>query len=659
MATKNPNPKDSTDSRPNNLDEVRERVITEIAESLRGDRPILLEALPATGKSRGLINAVDRTGERVVIFTHRGHEEQYSQFEEWCGDFGLTCKRLPAVDEECPTFRGDHGEYPRKRVCNLRDAGASPGHIHGRLELPCQASGACPYEDSLAFAPTNYEVLVGHPKHAYVENYLEDRVPVYDEFPGGAYLIEIEDTPRVVSSYLHDHRLPFNDYTGLLENRDNEDWRQSAFERLKRHSLVDERPLFKHEGDGHKLAGLCVLTLLGGEELGNGWESCILGADRVGLFHREEDTVHILNPPDLPEHVLGLDGTPTKLMWNLALGLYDRRRRLDHRQVLDETERQQYVTQCQNLRVVPTTTDVRPYSGGNTSPNRDAALLHEVAEREPGLKGVISSRRGLDDVAEEFEKLDSWKNAYYGNLLGSNGLGDVDVGVVLGSSHYGNEFIKKWTALAGVAAETNGKFGLDKSYGDLGDEILEHMRENQVLQALFRFAREGKGARVYVDTVALPGWVPVVAPPWESTIDTWSPAEQDVMESLKQLGDARTSEIAKAADRSPRTVRKVLGDISSNIVAERRAEDGRGGAKVWSNQGMRSSNPYGQVCLAAGGDAARFSEQMHLGSNNGIVPKKPPHKLQVQREREQREELERRRHRLIKQIEMERWYVSS
>jgi hypothetical protein len=658
MATTNPTPKDSANSSINTLQDVWNQVVSTIEDALDKQSPSLIDALPATGKSRGLVEAINRTGEQVVIFTQRGRKEQYDQYEKWCRDFGLTCKTLPAVDELCPTFGENHGET-QQPIHALRNAGASPSHIHDRLDLPCQESGPCPYEKAIDFDPDNYDVLVGHPKHAYVEEYVENRVPVFDEFPGDAYITDIENTADVVSTFLRDRGLPFDDYADLLRNRDKEYLRRIALDQLTQVSLIDEQSLFrKNIEKRHKLAGLCVLTLLKGEDLGNGWESAILGGNRVGVFNRNEGTVHILNPPDLPEHVLGLDGTPTKPMWDLALGFYDRNRRLDHQQVLDETERQQYVTAIQNLRIIPTTTNVRPYSGGTTKSDRDAALLNEVERQHTGTKGLISSRRGLDDLKEQVGELDGLETAYFGNLIGSNELNDVDVGVIFGSPHYGNDVIKKWTALAGVAGKSNGKSGLDKSYGEFGDKILQHMREHRVLQALFRFARQGDGATVYVDTVALPDWIPVVSNPEETTIDTWSSAEQDIIGSLKQLEEARTKKIADEADRHPRTVRAVLGDLPTDLISERRAEDGRGGAKVWIDSGIDSRNPYGQVNLSAPRSPTRFSEQSHCRGSKGIVPKKSSRQLRVQRERKQQAEFQRRRGRQIQQMQMERLYGS-
>lgn len=657
MSSKNSKSKHSSHSALNSLENVHEKVVDSISDALDEDGSVLLEALPATGKSRGLLKAAKRTGEPITIFTQRGREEQYAQYERWCNKDGLDCKVIPSAHEACPTFQGNHGKKWKKQVRGLRNAGATPRHIHGRLNLPCQSGEGCPYEDAIDFDPTDYDVLVGHPTHAYVEQYVEGRVPVYDEFPGDAYLEKITDTKRAITGFLHSHNLPYGDFGELLADRRDVACRKKALKLLQDCQLVDEQRLFNSQSRiGHKLAGLGTLTLLESEDLGNGWEQAILGNGRVGLYDREESDIYILNPPTLPDTVLGLDGTPTKSMWDIALGFYDRRHRLNLQRVLDDRERRDYLTKIQHLRIVPTTTNVRPYSGGNTTPKRDAALLYEIESESVGEMGVISSKAGIRDVNEELGDFSNWKSTHFGNLLGSNKLGSVDVGVILGSTHYGDRFVEKWGALAGQPIESNGEQGLAKSYGDLGDEILHHMREHRVLQALFRFAREGDGATVYVDTVVLPDWVPVTASPEETSIKMRSDSEDNVLTTLRSLNEGRTKTIAEEAGHSPRTVRKVLNNLPESIVSKHPAEDGRGGAKVWRDENIVSLNPHGRVGLPTSNRQTRFSVQSPYRVNKGSVPKNTPHQQRVQDKREARTQFERRKQRWTQQMQMERRY---
>ena len=663
MTTSSSNCKTATKSSLNNLEEVYDRVTSEIVEALNADRSVLLEALPGTGKSRNLPRAVAKTGEPIALFTERGRKGRYNEIEQWCSNYGLSSKILPSVVQSCPIWRND-GVQGAPRAERLWNAGASPLHIHKRLPLPCQNSGSCPYESAINFDPRSYDVLIGHANHAHVDKCIENRTAVFDEFPEDAYLEMVANTPEVVSNFLDSSNLPFGNYGELLADRSSFKQRRKALRRLDPAQLVDEQRLFPPSADAdHRLAGLCVLTLLTGTDLGNGWEQAILGKGRVGLHNITESTIYVLNPPDLPDSVLALDGTPTKELWELALGrYYQRHEGMDHRRLLTDGERWDYLLHLQGLQIALTTSWVRPYSGTNRDPARDAALLHEIGKQETGKKGVISSKDGIEDLKKEFHGMSSWRNAYYGNLLGSNKLKNVDVGAVIGSPHFGDEYVEKWSALAGIAAEANGRKGLDRSYGEFGDKILRHMREHSVLQALFRFARERNGATVYVDTICLPDWVPVVADHCDTniTIRRASSDKEKIVEVLKQSSPAKTREIADEVGCSAQYVGRVLGDLAADdYVLKRDAPDGgRGNPKEWVDIHLQELNPYGHVELPRPGAASRFSKQTRYRTTKGTVSKNRFPQTSRQREWEERAGFERRQQGWFQQCEMEWWYES-
>lgn len=69
--------------------------------------------------------------------------------------------------------------------------------------------------------------------------------------------------------------------------------------------------------------------------------------------------------------LVALDGTPTKRLWELSLG-----ERLNHRQVLSDAERREYVHNGLNLNLVRTSEHVKPYNwADHVNTNQDAALL--------------------------------------------------------------------------------------------------------------------------------------------------------------------------------------------------------------------------------------------------------------------------------------------
>jgi hypothetical protein len=95
----------------------------------------------------------------------------------------------------------------------------------------------------------------------------------------------------------------------------------------------------------------------------------------------------------------------------------------------------------------------------------------------------------------------------YGNILSNNQFEEKQLGAILGSPHPGDDVLKQWGALAGEAITDNGGRGNHRSYGLVGNDILCHFRENQVLQAILRFGRNDDESHVYVHTSALPEWI--------------------------------------------------------------------------------------------------------------------------------------------------------
>jgi hypothetical protein len=357
-------------------------------------------------------------------------------------------------------------------------------------------------------------------------------------------------------------------------------------------------------------APLAAFTILAGagEHLGNGWERAPFpdddGRGRVGLFDRERGAVRLLDPPvlDYTRSVVALDGTPTKRLWELALGT-----RVNHRRVLTDGERREYLRDGLNLNVVRTSEYVKPYHNpDHVDVNGDAALLDAVRDRHGEAPGVITSRTafleydaaGIIDYDRETDTVRDGPvgpSRYFGNVLGSNDLADCRLGVVIGSNHYGDHYVQKWCAYAGAAVERGDGRGQGLTYGGVGDDVLRHMREHDTLQAAMRFGRDGNGAVVYVHTDTLPDWVPVAGE--GRVVETWSEGMHDVVAAAADRGEWRTGEIAAdpRVDVGERQVRNILTDLADRGVVTRTVEK-RG--YTWHDDGLHELNEHGDVSLA-------------------------------------------------------------
>lgn len=536
------------------LKRARQRCQSRIEHAIQhGDR-VLIDALPTTGKSRGLVAAVAETDASATVFTAR--HDLYNQYVEWCREEGLDYYTLPSFHNDCPTARGDHDDEDSEdgwseNVLSLYNEGARPKEIHkhavdqfGR-PLPCEEDGdGCPYKSKWNFDPDDYDLLIGHYTHAYNDTVTADRVVAFDESPTSSFVTKRDGdaVSRIVSTYL-DYQgprgggnltgLPFDDHTDLIENRSADDRREQAFRWFESHGIDrDVTTVFESSDNiSHALAPVLTYALLVGEDLGNGWEYApIDGSDggRVAARSRESGKVVLLRPPalDEAEAVIGLDGTPTPRLWRLTVDPD-----LDHRQVLDDDERGAYLTDVLNLRIVQTTELIKAYSSGRyVKPNNDRILFDWVRSTEDQNPALITTRSALDTYCTEGVTGAVGETKHYGNLKGSNEFGEKRVGIVAGSRHFGDDFVKQWGALAGEAVERDEGKGHDLDYGEFGNDILRHMREHETLQAVMRFGRDGEGANVYVHTATLPEWVPISD---SLEVKPWSDGMREVIGVLR------------------------------------------------------------------------------------------------------------------------------
>jgi hypothetical protein len=602
------------------LQDARDRTTAAIADHLgRRDR-VLIEALPALGKSYGAIAAAADTGEAITFLTNRGHREQYEQLREWCDEHGLSHYTLPSFARDCDTANGEHGDDWAETVRDWYRRGATPQEIHAHAEyeldrpLPCQEHQGqrCPYASKWDFDPDDYDVLIGHYAHGHKHKVTSGRSVVFDESPDGAYEHALGHGLEGAVSYwcTAADGFPFDDYTDVLENRDEDDRRRAALAYLQDGELEPDGKDVLADTAALARAPLAVYTILAGAEDGadvpDGWERAEFpDSERVGVFDRETNTVRILTPPDLEysRAVVALDGTPTRDMWELALG-----ERLNHRQILQDDERRELLADGLNLNLVRTSGYVKPYnSAGNVAVDRDVALLERIAEDYVEDPGVITTTTALEAYADadalayhpktgDVRDGPADRVKWYGDVLGSNEFREKRVGAVIGSNHYGDRFIEKWGAYAGEDVARGEGRGADLTYGEFGDRILTHMREHDTLQAAMRFGRDGNGAVVFVHTDTLPEWVPIAG---EGRVThARSDGEKQVLEAARDLeaDEWRTAEIAahSAVDIGERQVFNILGQFAERGLLSREFE---GSGYVYQDDELHRASEHGEAEL--------------------------------------------------------------
>jgi hypothetical protein len=586
------------------IEDARERTVDTIANAYKHGDYALVEALPTMGKSYGSVKAAAETGEQITIVTGRGRKEQYDQFRDWCDEHGLSYYTLPSFTRDCDTANGEHGQEWAEKVRDWYNRGATPKEIHKSAEyhlgrpLPCQEHEGqnCPYASKWDFDPDEFDVLIGHYSHAHKSKVTSGRTVVFDEFPD-AYETKLGiGLQGAVSYWLQTtDGVPFEDYTDLLENRDDQERRGRALLWFEDNGVEPDESVVFDDGAAHASAPLAVFTILAADDLGNGFEQASVPDVGTGVRNRHTDEVTILRPPemDYASGVVALDGTPTKRLWELSLG-----RRMNHRPVLQDDERTEYVRDALNLNIVRTSEYVKPYnSADHVNTQQDAALLEQIRENHGEAPSLITTTTAEDeyDAAGVLETVDETK--HYGNVLGSNEFKEKRVGAVIGSNHFSDDYIKKWGAYDGRTVDRNDGKGSELSYGAFGDKVLTHMREHETIQATMRFGRDGNGAVVYVHTDTLPEWVPVAGE--GRVVTTWSDGMQQVCRALEDLESATTADIVThdAVDIGRRQVFDHLESLRERDVLERTQDETDGRSVRWTDDGVCRVNEHGDVEL--------------------------------------------------------------
>ena len=598
--------------------EAQERTKEVVKDAFESMDYRLVEALPTLGKSYGTIEAAAETGEPVSFLTAR--HDLYEQAKEWARKHGLNPYILPVFHEDCPTANEDHGPEWAGLVRDPYDRGADAFQIHERMDLPCQAEGKCPYIRECNYDPDDYDVLIGYWSRAYARKVTWCRNVVFDEFPGDAMISNPNwsSLAPAIATWLEDHdEIPFDTRTDLIEHRDDDDRREEALQYFRRHGF-EKVDVFEDE-DALTITPYVVYTLLAADDLGNGWERTSFPTDKmfsnsVGLFDRENEEVYVHRPPTLKhtKSIVALDGTPHLLMWEDCIG-----QSLNHRQVLTDEERREYLTHVLKHTYVPLTDNFRPYTSGTyVDTLRDAAIIGTITERHEQQPALISSKKAIrgdeekESVTDWYEKADlvrfedddfmaegsavsqvKWRGA----VLGTNELEDERVGLVEGGVHYGDDYVKFWTALGGhstEAIEYRDDPGRTRSYTGYGKSIAQHMKESQILQDSLRFGRDGDGATVYIDTNSYPDWLPIAG---KGEVRMRHGAERSVMEALTGE-EMRTSEITDEVDISEQWARKVLNRLVDEGLVFRERE-GRG--FVWHDAGLNDAPEEVEVVLPA------------------------------------------------------------
>lgn len=567
-----------------NLESVRARTEELIRNAVESQESILIDSPPSSGKTTSTFKIAREVEETIVYLTQR--EDLYDQAAHKCEENGCSYKVIPSPHRNCAAFDEDSQAYNPEAV-SLYQLGISAAKIHAHLDLDC--SPDCEYMQRWDdFESESVDVIIGHYKHAYLTSIVENRVVIIDEFPGDAFEREFYNADSMISRFLQNSpQMPYDDFLDLTNHQDDFDRFEEAYRWFERNGVGtnDRAIVAAHENNRyHTLAPFLAFSLLNMVNTGCGidipWFTVHpdgidagfeksskfrgLDRDRRVVFERLKQSVHVLTPPDLSSArgVVGLDGTPTKMMWDLATG-----EDFESVSVVDAESMNDYVRNILGVTIKQTNMNLKPYHGGHITPERDEGILLGVEVAEGQKPSLIAPKNALE-VYQEAGILDRAKQSVnYARVLSSNTLKGETVGVIHGSPHPGDNPIKKWAGYLGIPVEGTGK-GMDRTYGDLADDIYHHFVHNQVFQAILRFGRGESDATVYVNTAALPDQITPEATVRVELFDREN--KRAIADHLREVGATETTvqDIEMKLDISESTIRRRLEDfIDAGLVS--------------------------------------------------------------------------------------------
>ncbi len=557
-----------------------------LREAFTAETSVLIDAPPGIGKTTSVPKVVNQTNLPSTYLTER--IDLYEQMEQLAEENNLSHAQIPVPHRECPTFENQYGNELQNEANQLYNRGVYARRLHHELDLPC--NDTCPY---LAQWETiqneTYDLLIGHYSHAHVTPVIEKRVVIFDEFAEDAFITHIEKPGQIISTFLNDYpELGYSDYTDFINNR-SPSWTAVAINQFGVPIEPDPRQAMDHR-NGHSLAPILTLGLALAKDMENGWESSHyspafqIGTDpktNTPVFNtrmdepwwptnfnyrvvrnRNSGEVWILSPPNLSNSlaVIGLDGTPTKTMWDTAFNMD-----FTHEKVLSHKEFAQYISSDLNIDIQQINHHIKPYqnrTGRNVTPSKDTKFAYWIMLREGRKPTLITSKQAIREYESHKDgEIFNYLNDHltFGNVRSNNAFSDIQLGLICGSRHYGDSYIKRWGAFRGRPVEDNGKRGIERAYGDFGNSILNHMRI-ETLQDVMRFGRNQKPTTVYVNTGVLPDWVPKFEP------DEWikiGKSSRRIINEIREAGNKgmTVNELSQSLLKSPETIRQNLESI--------------------------------------------------------------------------------------------------
>lgn len=603
--------------------------------------PVIFKGAPGVGKTTSLFKVAYKKTELVTYLA--GRRDLYEAAKKIARDAGFTKDDIavaPSPFQACPTFRGDHGDRLEGEYKDLYSNAVSAAYLHNSDSIPSPCHNVdtpCPYMDQRIGNPDEYDVIIGHYRHAYNPEMINERITFVDEFPGDSFTMGIKKRgdpdkrigPTLDGYFTYAEFLPWDSFEDFISNIDRVDDVTTVCGDILEHPnggdtdglIIGEKELLSlpPENRFHRKAPTIVFGLLLARDLGNGWWSW----SPPDIWARENDglpkqisvvrnapeslynlEVYLHEPPDLSPaaQVIGLDGTARNVMWDTVF-----QQDFTVEEFIPSHLMAKYVRDVQKMRLRQSTEAARPYGSGNyVSPQADAAtILYTKLTGGPPV--VITTKKAIDVLREkvpntlqhDMKPVSITKNGStstidvlnFAKVHSNNAAAGTEAICVLGSPNPGDEVIKRWGALMGESVDRRGETrGTDVVFDpvDVGQEIYGHFVTDVVEQAIMRGRRgdgDQAGSTVVVGTGCVPEWFNKhVGNTSEEKYPLRSEKRRRIIRQLTSKGEMTSTEIVELAELSGEGRRQAMSDFGGLgwVSSERRS----GRSTIYSWEGI-------------------------------------------------------------------------
>ena len=565
---------DESTNSPNEVttNEARDRLKDTLFSALESGENTLIDAPTSLGKSHLVATTCWRdypeiTGGKPVIHIHQTKKARKAAVEKSRKEPGVECRVLRGRTDTCPVAAGDYddeftaplGLAPSEWfdwMCNVRNNTFLKAHkkLGQHIDLPC--GGYCDgltqwwnveYDED----EQEYDILHTTANFAHVDELIEGANVIFDERPEYGFAFNSPERAQFQQAT-----------TNLLDYRSDEprsmlDLKYAVVrdQRLKEELAeyfeeeVTEEWLFGRE-ETHRLAPAIGRAILDSEEVCAGRYHGTDNRVEVVMDGLDGKIRYVQHTPKFSQArcVIGLDAFPSETRWRINT-VDD----LTRETVLTPAERQWWRRNERGLVIKQIGEATRSYTREwkGAGEERCRAILQKIRELYgENFQSCITPGSIEQDIQRMMADvgIDEPKTMHYGEQKSRNDFSDESVGASLACIDPGDENILDLLALRDLVAEpaimttedgeTKRKPGREfiGPDADIAAELLASVRENNLAQAVGRYARNpdksDTGATVYVWSNAIPRVL--VDEKIETKYCSYTKKQKEFVEVLKQ-----------------------------------------------------------------------------------------------------------------------------